>query len=115
MERNLDNFVCKCCGYCCSLPGYVILEEGEPEKIAAFLDLEIYDFTERYTVLTVARRQLTLIEQDNGRCIFLEDDNSCRIQDVKPLQCQGFPHKWRSKDLEKGCEGFRAMRRAKHA
>jgi hypothetical protein len=109
MYNILENFSCRRCGYCCSLSGYVILEEGEPEKIAAFLKLGVYDFTEQYTTLTAARRQLTLTEQDNGRCIFLEDDNRCRIQDVKPIQCTGFPHKWRSQDLEKGCAGFRAM------
>jgi len=112
MNKKLEKFSCRRCGYCCSLSGYVMLEEGESEKIAAFLNLGIYDFTEHYTTLTAARRQLTLTEQENGRCIFLEDDNSCRIQDVKPVQCTGFPYKWRSPDLEKGCEGFRALNHA---
>jgi hypothetical protein len=109
MNKKIENFSCRRCGFCCSLSGFVILEKGEVEKIAAFLGLDIYEFTERFTTLTNGRKQLTLTEQENGRCIFLEDDNSCRIQDVKPVQCTGFPYKWRSKDLEKGCEGFAAM------
>lgn len=114
MNNEIENFTCQRCGFCCALSGYVNLEEGEPKKIAAFLGLELYEFTERYTALTLSRQQLTLTEQDNGRCIFLEDDNSCRIQAVKPVQCTGFPYKWRSGVLEKGCAGFRALRAAKH-
>ncbi len=110
MNNPLDNFTCRCCGFCCSLSGYVILEEGEPERIAAFLNLDLYDFTGAYTRLTAGRRKLTLTEQDNGRCIFLADDNRCRIQSVKPMQCRGFPYQWRSKDLEKGCAGFAGVR-----
>ncbi|MFA7172465.1 MAG: YkgJ family cysteine cluster protein, partial [Kiritimatiellia bacterium] len=101
MNYELEKFSCRCCGFCCSFSGYVLLAEGEAEKIAVFLNLDIYQFTEQYTELVSVRRQLTLTEQANGRCIFLEDNNLCRIQAVKPLQCTGFPHKWRNKDVEK--------------
>ncbi|MDA3926215.1 MAG: YkgJ family cysteine cluster protein [Kiritimatiellae bacterium] len=109
MSNQLENFSCRRCGFCCSIPGYVNLEEGEAERIAAFLSMELYAFTDQYTTLTLGRRQLTLIEKEDGRCIFLEDDNSCRIQGAKPVQCIGFPYKWRSKELEKGCAGFKAL------
>ena len=114
MKDELDNFSCQRCGFCCTLSGYVTLAEGEADKIAAFLNLNIYDFTERYTTLADGRRQLTLIEKDDGRCIFLSSDKTCLIQAVKPLQCVGFPHKWRSQDLEKGCEGLAAMQDTAH-
>ncbi|MFO7937233.1 MAG: YkgJ family cysteine cluster protein [Kiritimatiellia bacterium] len=109
-KQSLDDFVCQQCGYCCSLPGYVILKEGEAEKIAAFLEMNVYDFTREYTVLTNGRRDLTLVEHGDGRCIFLQDDNTCRIHSVKPSQCIGFPRSWTSRELEKGCEGFRILR-----
>ena len=106
-KEILKEFACRRCGFCCSLPGLVMLEEGEPEKIAAFLGLSVYDFTERFTFLTAGRRKLSLIEKENGHCIFLQNDMTCRIQDVKPVQCTGFPHAWTSGDLEKECEGLR--------
>jgi Fe-S-cluster containining protein len=113
-KKSLENFICRRCGFCCSLSGYVILKEGEAERIAEFLGMDIYDFTQEYTILVNGRRNLSLTEQENGRCIFLMDDNTCRIQSVKPSQCIGFPHLWRNKELEKGCEGFKAFREAKH-
>ncbi|MDD2599045.1 MAG: YkgJ family cysteine cluster protein [Kiritimatiellae bacterium] len=110
MSHELDNFVCRCCGFCCSFSGYVLLAEGEDEKIAAFLNLDIYQFIEQYTEVVISRQQLTLTEQANGRCIFLQDDNLCRIQAVKPIQCTSFPYEWRDKNVEKHCAGFAALR-----
>jgi hypothetical protein len=103
-------FRCARCGACCRVPGYVALEAGEPEAIAAFLGLDIYAFTERYTTLTLNRRDLSLIEKENGYCIFLQDDNTCLIQSVKPAQCKGFPFLWRSKRLESECAALRAAK-----
>jgi len=100
-------FRCRRCGACCRVPGYVALAPGEAEAIAAFLGLDVYAFTERYTALTFNRRDLSLIEGEEGRCIFLQDDNTCRIQPVKPAQCKGFPFLWRSKQLERACPALR--------
>lgn len=100
-------FRCRRCGACCRVPGYVALAPGEAEAIAAFLGLDVYAFTERYTALTFNRRDLSLIEGEEGRCIFLQDDNTCRIQPVKPEQCKGFPFLWRSKQLERACPALR--------
>jgi hypothetical protein len=96
-------FSCRRCGACCRVPGYVALAPGEPEAIAGFLGLDLYAFTERYTTLTFNRKDLSLTEQEDGRCVFLQEDNTCRIQPVKPAQCRGFPFLWRSKALDKAC------------
>ena len=93
------------------MPGYVALEAGEPEAIAAFLGMDVYAFTERYTTLTFNRKDLSLTEQEDGCCVFLLDDNSCRIQPVKPAQCKGFPFLWRSKRLETECVALLAAKR----
>ena len=100
-------FRCRCCGACCRVPGYVALEPGEPEAIAAFLGLDVYAFTERYATLTFNRHDLSLVEAEEGRCVFLQDDNACRIQPVKPAQCKGFPFTWRSRTLEQCCPALR--------
>ncbi len=106
-------FLCLRCGACCRVPGYVALEAGEPEAIAAFLGMDVYAFTETYTTLTLNRRDLSLSEKENGCCIFLQDDNTCRVQTVKPAQCKGFPFLWRSKRLEKECVALRQARGAR--
>lgn len=101
-------FQCQRCGACCRVPGYVALAPGEPEAIAAFLGLDVYAFTGRYTALTYTRRDLSLIEREDGGCVFLQEDNSCRIQPVKPAQCRGFPFLWKSPGLVRACPALRA-------
>ncbi|HRR32622.1 MAG TPA: YkgJ family cysteine cluster protein [Kiritimatiellia bacterium] len=104
-------FRCRQCGACCRVPGYVALESRETEAIADFLGLDVYAFTEAYTHLTWNRRDLSLIEREDGGCIFLEPDNSCRIQPVKPKQCRGFPSLWHTPALVKTCAGLSPGRR----
>ena len=103
-----NSFTCLRCGACCRVPGYVALEPGEAEAIAAFLGLDTYAFTEKYTRVTLDRKALSLTEEHDGRCVFLQAGNTCRIQPVKPAQCPGFPFLWRSKKLERGCPALRA-------
>lgn len=105
MKKRIDpaTFRCRRCGACCRVPGYVALGPGEPEAIAAFLGMNVYAFTEQYAVFTANRRGLSLTEREDGGCIFLLDDNTCRIQPVKPAQCRGFPFLWRSAVLDKTC------------
>ncbi len=43
-----EKFQCRRCNECCKQPGFVYLQKGEAERIAAFLNLEVYDFTERF-------------------------------------------------------------------
>lgn len=107
MLADPATFRCRCCGACCRVPGYVALAPGETETIAAFLGLDVYAFTATYTRLTWNRRDLSLTEREDGACIFLLPDNTCRIQPVKPAQCRGFPFLWRTPALLKACEGWR--------
>ncbi len=97
------SFTCHRCGACCRVPGYVALADGEAEAIAVFLGIDIYDFTDKYTRFTFNRKSLSLTEGPDGQCIFLLDDNTCRIQSVKPAQCRNFPFLWRSKQIEQCC------------
>jgi len=101
------SFTCRRCGSCCRVPGYVALESGEAEAMADFLGLDIYAFTAQYTTITGNRNNLSLIEQSDGGCIFIQADNTCRIQPVKPAQCKGFPFQWKSKQLKAICPELR--------
>ncbi|MBM4163396.1 MAG: YkgJ family cysteine cluster protein [Lentisphaerae bacterium] len=101
---------CRQCGNCCRAPGYVRLRPGEPEAIAAALTITVEHFHARYTRLTADRRGLSLIEQADGACVFLQDDNRCHIQAVKPGQCQNYPSHWRTPLLDSNCPRFAASR-----
>jgi Fe-S-cluster containining protein len=93
---NLDDFKCLGCKNCCKQDGYVRLTADEPDAIADFLNMSSRKFIEKYTILTRDRKALSLIDKDNGECIFLQA-HGCAIQPVKPAQCIDFPHKWKFK------------------
>lgn len=103
-------FRCQRCGACCRAPGYVVLQEGEAERIAAFLGMDVYAFTGRYARLTDSRTALSLVEREDGACVFLEP-SGCRIQPVKPVQCASFPHTWWTKELLDLCPALQALHR----
>ena len=67
--------------------------EAEISAISRHLGLAEDDFIQRYTRLRADRRGLSLIDQPDGACIFL-DGQDCRIQAVKPQQCRDFPNAW---------------------
>ncbi|MBU1196290.1 MAG: YkgJ family cysteine cluster protein [Proteobacteria bacterium] len=99
---DFSKFKCLQCGACCQQDGYVRLREGESDKIAAYLNMAIYAFIEKYTRITRDRKALSLIDKENGECIFL-GPQGCRIQAVKPGQCLDFPQKWKFKAFSSIC------------
>jgi Fe-S-cluster containining protein len=99
---ELSHFKCLQCAACCRQEGYVRLEKNEADIIADFLSMDIHYFIETCTVLTKDRLALSLMEKENGECIFLTD-TGCRINCVKPRQCLEFPVKWKFKDFENIC------------
>lgn len=99
---DLSNFHCIGCQACCREPGYVRLKTDEADKISAFLELNVHEFIEQYTVLTKDRNCLSLVEKEDGSCIFLIK-TGCTINSVKPLQCRGFPHDWKFSGFETIC------------
>lgn len=99
---DLSNFHCIGCHACCREPGYVRLKKDEPDAIASFLGLSVHDFIAQYTILTKDRTGLSLIEKEDGACIFLTDAG-CKINLVKPLQCRQFPKEWRFTGFETIC------------
>ncbi|MFH1998642.1 MAG: YkgJ family cysteine cluster protein [Planctomycetota bacterium] len=104
----MNSFTCRRCGNCCRVSGYVHLREAEIERIAAYLNLSVREFNDRFTCLTDTRAGLSLVERPDHSCIFLEADATCRIQAVKPEQCRNFPLKWNFTDWDKLCQGRRS-------
>ena len=97
------HYVCQRCTACCKWPGDVRLEEDELEPIAQHLGMALQEFIATYTRLRTNRQGLSLIEKENHECIMLED-GGCRIHEVKPSQCAGFPNRWNFAGWQKVCE-----------
>jgi Fe-S-cluster containining protein len=109
-DMDMKNFKCQMCGNCCNFHGYVRLEEGEVDKIAAFLEMTTSEFINKYTEILPDRSGLTLTEFDDGRCVFLDKNNRCIINDVKPQQCIDFPEKWRYPPDDDTCPALAALK-----
>jgi hypothetical protein len=104
LEKRLEKFECQRCNECCRQPGFVYLREGEGERIAAFLSMEVRDFTEKYCEIE-ERRWLVLKKFPDEACIFLTPEG-CSVHPVKPVQCEGFPRKWRTAASFQYCQGL---------
>lgn len=99
------HYVCQRCTACCKWPGDVRLEEDELLPIAQHLGIGLDDFIAQYTRLRTNRQGLSLIEKENHECIMLEG-NACKIHEVKPSQCAGFPNKWNFPGWRDLCEAI---------
>lgn len=105
MEEGV-HYQCQRCTNCCHWPGEVVLSDEEIHRIAAFLELSVYDFVALYTDLRANRTGLTLSEKNgSSTCVFLEG-RDCRINPVKPDQCAGFPNRWNFKGWRQKCEAI---------
>ena len=99
VEKQLDGFVCSRCGACCRWSGHVLLTTEDVARFSRALALSEEAFIERYTELASNRRQLSLTEHSDGRCVFLKEDG-CEFYEARPEQCRTFPHGWR---VAEGC------------
>ena len=95
-------YVCDRCTACCRWPGQVRLAVGETGRMAGHLGLSEQEFIERYTRLNASRTGLSLVDQADGSCVFLEGGD-CRIQPVKPQQCREFPNVWNFAGFQSEC------------
>lgn len=84
---------CKKCGHCCS-HGSGALADDDLKKIAKFLkttEKELkktcLDEVERFNT---KRLRPIIIKKGKpyGRCIFLDENEGCKINSVKPLECK---------------------------
>jgi Fe-S-cluster containining protein len=91
--KTPPKYLCQRCTNCCRWPGDVQVSGKEITAISRHLGLEETNFIQQYTRLRSDRRGLSLIDQPDGACIFL-DGQDCRIQPVKPRQCRDFPNAW---------------------
>jgi Fe-S-cluster containining protein len=95
----ISRFKCSGCGECCRWSGAVLLEDADLGRLATHLGLSEQEFIDRHTRLAPNRRQLALLDQDDGSCAFLQGDR-CTVYEARPEQCRSFPYAWH---VAKGC------------
>ena len=103
-KEGVASFVCRRCGACCRIKdGIVRVSEEEIARIAAFLGMTESDFVEAETEVAPDRTGLILKSRPDGACVYLRDDNLCRINPVKPDKCRTFPLEWTNPDSKDVC------------
>lgn len=101
------HFQCQRCGACCKQPGFVYLKEGDVERLAARLEMDIYQFTEAHCLL-MDRKHLALKKNPDETCLFLGIDG-CSVYEARPAQCCDFPLNWKTERSLSYCEGLKKV------
>lgn len=78
---------CLTCANCCKTTS-PIFREKDIERIAVYLKMSPGDFSEKY--LRTDEDYDKVLKQ--SPCPFLEEDNRCRIYEVRPAACSAYPH-----------------------
>lgn len=91
-RRSPLRFSCTRCGRCCTgnTDYHVYLNDAEAEKIRVFIGFGRSWFRRRYLARD-ADGSLILQARDNGACIMLDKDGSCRVYAARPVQCATYP------------------------
>ena len=108
MGVQLIHFVCKRCGACCRVPGYVRLTEADILALSKELQLAPEVFVNKYTELAPGRTGLVLAGDPQLPCLFLAENGLCRLHAVRPKQCRDYPERWRSAEIEAVCKAVRS-------
>lgn len=105
----VSEFECHRCGNCCRGEGYVELTAEDVEALARHLGLTEAALLERYTARGEdgAPRLVNSVGPELA-CVFLAEDNTCRVHAAKPAQCRDFPMRWRPQHALEYCAGLRA-------
>ena len=113
-QEDLSSFHCIRCGACCKWEGPVRVSDREIDRIADFLGIDLQRFIREYTRLTSDRRSLSLLEKEDGSCLYYDDaEKACRINPVKPKQCRDFPLRWNFPSWRRFCAGAAALEKRK--
>jgi len=90
-KTNLK-FSCTGCGDCCHgrKDSYILLKQKEAENIRKFLKLSSGWFRRKYLV-NLSAESIGIRIEDDGECVFLDNERKCKIYSVRPIQCKTYP------------------------
>ena len=109
-KEPMESFKCLGCGACCRIPnGIVRVSHDEISRIAAFLGMSEDGFIANETEIAPDRKGLILKNREDDSCVWLTEDNRCRIHSVKPDNCRTFPYEWMNPDSYEVCAGLKAI------
>lgn len=91
-KKTSLNFECTQCGACCcgDENHFIAVSSFDLENICKHIEISMAWLRRRY-VSSLEQNRYTIRIGDNGRCVFLRNDNSCRIYPVRPVQCRTYP------------------------
>ena len=84
---NPKTFKCERCGDCCKKL-YIILNDSDIKDIKK-LGYQLDSFSEIEQVGEYKGKRV--LKKIDGRCVFLADDNLCKIYDSRPEICKKYP------------------------
>jgi len=114
-------FACTGCGKCCKTEGHVYMAPEEHDEASKLLGISKDEFIQHYASHVIVSEeeegdddeedtpvlwlrlldQSTIVHDDKEKaaqasqhkhgCIFLQDDNTCRIYEARPSQCSTYP------------------------
>ena len=86
-EEAFEKIDCLTCANCCKTTSPIFTNK-DIERIASHLKLRPADLVEKYLHLDEDGDYVL----NSSPCTFLEDDNYCKIYDVRPKACREYPH-----------------------
>ena len=91
-DQVFEKIDCLKCANCCKTTGPLFTPK-DIERIAKHLKMKTADFEEKFLQSDEDQDQVL----QNLPCLFLNDDHTCSIYDVRPKACREFPHTDRKK------------------
>ena len=79
------------------------VSDAEISRIAAYLGMDEAEFIANETELAPDRKGLVLKSRADGACVYLDENNLCRLNPVKPDKCRSFPFEWTNPDSNAIC------------
>ncbi|TAD97266.1 MAG: YkgJ family cysteine cluster protein [Bacteroidetes bacterium] len=86
-EEVFEQTDCLKCANCCKTTSPVFTQK-DIEKIADFLRIRPAEMIEKYLKIDEDKDYVL----KSSPCIFLDSQNYCKIYEVRPKACQGYPH-----------------------
>ena len=83
------------------------VSDAEISRIAAYLGMGEAEFIANETELAPDRKGLVLKSRADGACVYLGENNLCRINPVKPDKCRTFPLSGRTPILTPSAPNWR--------